>query len=82
MLDTHAAGVLAKLHTGRHVKQYGVKDDLLWFQTKRKLHGLYIPASFRTEALRKVHNHALAVHETEKMTVERSLGPHGGLECG
>ena len=44
-LDTHAAAVLAKLNNGRRVEHYSLDNGLLWRATRRRLRGLYIPAS-------------------------------------
>ena len=70
-LDTHAAAVLAKLNHGRRVKHYSTDSDLLWYHTKRGVRRLYVPASLRTELLRKMHDHALAGHGGVNTTVER-----------
>ena len=70
-LDTHAAAVLAKLNNGRRVKHYSVDGGLLWYQTKRGFRRLYVPASLRTEVLRKMHDHILAGHGGVNTTVER-----------
>ena len=82
MFDTHAAATLAKLNTYIHMQHYGVDDDLLWFQTMRRLGLLYGYASLRTHALRKVYDHSLEGCSGMNTTVEKCLSPTGGLRFG
>ena len=65
------SSVLAKFNNSRRVKQYSLDEDVLWFATRRGLRRSYVPASLRTDTLRKSHDHELSGRGGTNNTVER-----------
>ena len=70
MLNIHAAPVLAKLNSGRHMVHQKVEDDPLWFPPQRGLRCWYVPASLRPDVLRRVHERALMGRSVVNRAVE------------
>ena len=53
------------------MNHYSLDNSLLWFATRRGLRRLYVPASLRTDVLRKSHDRELSAHGGTNSNVER-----------
>ena len=56
------------------MKHYSLDDGLLWFAMLSGLRRLYVPASLRTDVLRKSHDHEFSGHGGTNNTVEKVSG--------